>query len=145
MSRIPDISPVPTTNVSISRLTGAIGVDIGAQMYTIQDMTRTDPGHLERRFGEQVRRVRVDLGISQVELARLANVSRSAIVNLEAGAGSSLATVTKVLDALGQGEWLLTLVPPPTTFNPLDLLDGDDQRSAPRTRRRVAPRARSQP
>ena len=114
-------------------------------MYTIQDMMRTDPGHLERRFGEQVRRVRVDLGISQVELARLANVSRSAIVNLEAGAGSSLATVTKVLDALGQGEWLLTLVPPPTTFNPLDLLDGDDQRSAPRTRRRVAPRARSQP
>jgi transcriptional regulator with XRE-family HTH domain len=104
-------------------------------MYRIQDMTRRDPRQLERRFGEQVRRVRTDLGISQVELARLANVSRSAIVNLESGAGSSLATVTKVLDALGQGEWLLTLVPPPTTFNPLDLLDAGDPRAA-RPRRR---------
>ena len=80
---------------------------------------------IEQRFGAQVRRVRVQRGITQVELARLANVSRSAVVNLEAGAGSSLATVVKVLDALDQRDWLFTLEPPEDTFNPLDLLDGE--------------------
>lgn len=91
---------------------------------------------IEAQFGAQVRQLRRAAGMSQVELARLANVSRSAILNLESGAGSSLTTLTKVLDALGQADWLLTLEPPVDTFNPLDLLDA----SAPAQRRRRTPR-----
>ncbi len=42
-----------------------------------------------RRFGEQHRRVRTFLGLSQDELARLAGVSQGAVSRLEAGRGLS--------------------------------------------------------
>jgi transcriptional regulator with XRE-family HTH domain len=103
-------------------------------------MTASRVTDLEAQFGARVRQVRRDQGLSQVELARLANVSRSAVVNLEAGAGSSLATLVKVLDALGRSDWLLTLEPPAPVFNPLDLLTRDQQRS-PRGRPGPQPHA----
>jgi transcriptional regulator with XRE-family HTH domain len=101
------------------------------------------PSHrsLEALLGDQVRSERRARGLTQAEVARLANVSRSAIVNLEAGAGSSLATFVDVLDALGRSEWLATLHVPSDTFNPLDLLD-----QPPRTgRRRPRPRTGTKP
>ena len=52
----------------------------------------------------------------------MANLSRSAISNLESGAGSSLSTVIKVLRALGRADWLLSLEVPEDVFNPLDLV-----------------------
>jgi transcriptional regulator with XRE-family HTH domain len=91
-------------------------------------MTRSRPGEVEKQFGAQVRQVRRSKGYSQIELARLANVSRSAIVNLESGAGSSLATLTKVLEALDRSDWLLSLEVPGEVFNPLDLLDRNERK-----------------
>lgn len=85
-------------------------------------MATSDVEELEVAFGARIRQVRIAAGVSQVELARLANVSRSAISNLESGAGSSLATVIKVLRALDRSDWLLSLQTPAEVFNPLDLL-----------------------
>lgn len=106
-------------------------------------MTTGTTDQLEARFGAQIRSVRRAQGLSQVELARRANVSRSAVINLESGAGSSLSTLAKVLDGLDRGDWLLTLEAPPDAFNPLDLLDQQSRptgrptwRPLPRTPRR---------
>lgn len=90
---------------------------------------------VEQQFGAQVRAVRLGAGLSQEELARLANVSRGAVVSLESGAGSSLATLVKVLGAVDRTAWLFTLQAPEPPFNPLDLLDGGA--AAPRPRARV--------
>ena len=90
----------------------------------IQDMSEKEVSRLEADFGLCVRRVRIANGVSQEELARKANVSRTAVGNLETGAGSTLATVVKVLRALDRSDWLLTLTAPAETFNPLDLLGG---------------------
>lgn len=85
-------------------------------------MSEQEVRRLETGFGFRVRSVRIASGLSQEELARKANVSRTAVGNLEAGAGSSLATVVKVLRALDRSEWLLSLTAPAESFNPLDLL-----------------------
>jgi transcriptional regulator with XRE-family HTH domain len=60
----------------------------------------------ERRFGIEVRRLRQRHELTQAELAEQANVSTSSIKYLEAGKGSSLATVVRVAKALGRVDWL---------------------------------------
>ena len=101
-------------------------------------MSEQEVRRLEADFGVRVRRVRIANGVSQEELARKANVSRTAVGNLETGAGSSLSTVVKVLRALDRSEWLLTLTAPAEPFNPLDLLGrdrGGQPKGPPRVKR----------
>jgi len=81
-----------------------------------------DPEDLERTLGRNVRAVRIAHERTQVELADRANVSVGALKHLESGAGSTIATLVKILRALGEEEWLDTLAPAPAPFNPLDLL-----------------------
>lgn len=106
-------------------------------MYII---ARMDVERLEAQFGDRVRQLRIADGVSQADLARRANVSRSAIGNLESGSGSSLRTIIKALRALGRSEWILTLEAPDAVFNPLDLLD---QPPAPRKGQRRVSRSRA--
>ena len=107
-------------------------------MGIIVHMRASDVEAAEAAFGARLRDARRRAGMSQAEVARLASVSRRAVVNLEAGAGSSLATIVRVIDALGRSDWLESLEAPEPDFNPLDLLDAE----APRSGRA---RARSQP
>jgi transcriptional regulator with XRE-family HTH domain len=88
-------------------------------------------------LGERLRELRLQRSLPQATLADAANVSLSAIQSLEAGSGSSLVTLARVLGALGVDDWIDRLVPPVSTFNPLTLI-GVPQRS--RTTRRRAPR-----
>lgn len=108
----------------------------------IPDMQGPSTDETLKQFGARVRQLRLGSNISQVELARLANVSRSAVVNLESGAGSSLTTLVRVLDALGRSDWLMSLEVPTDTFNPLDLLDEPPHRRALPARPRVRSSAR---
>lgn len=80
---------------------------------------------VEQAFGGQVRAVRRAAGLTQAEVARLASVSRGAVGSLEAGTGSSLDTIVRVLGVLGRTEWLQSLEVVEEPFNPLDLLGGD--------------------
>jgi transcriptional regulator with XRE-family HTH domain len=71
--------------------------------------------------GAQVRDLRLRQNLRQADLARLANVSLSAVQNLEHGAGSSLKTLVQVARALGRADWLESLAPP-RTISPMQLL-----------------------
>lgn len=98
---------------------------------------------LERTLGRLVRARRIAADLSQVELSDRANVSLGAVKNLEAGRGSSVNTLMKVIRALGAEDWLDALELPiePRRFNPLDVLaaqqaTGRSREAAPRVRRR---------
>ena len=88
----------------------------------------------EAHLGEQIRRARIDEELSQLDLARLANVNRNSVSALERGSGSSLTTLIRVLRALGRSEWLDTLAPDPGP-SPLALLREQQARDAERNRR----------
>jgi transcriptional regulator with XRE-family HTH domain len=100
---------------------------------------RTD--ELEQRLGERLRALRIQRDLTQAELAEAANVSLGALKRLERGMGSTTTTLVSVLRALDQERWLDALGPPPSRFNPLDVLEARNRRAArtldaPRVRRR---------
>ncbi|KRG76964.1 hypothetical protein ABB30_08320 [Stenotrophomonas ginsengisoli] len=59
--------------------------------------------------------------MTQMDLADKARVSRRALVDLEAGKGSSLVTYVRVMKALGLEQQLLDAVPRPTV-SPMAML-----------------------
>ena len=90
----------------------------------------------EASFGRAVRRLRLARRLTQAELAERANVSLSALKNLERGAGSSLASVVRVARALGRSEWLDSFAPAESDFSPMELLRARAAASRPRRVRR---------
>lgn len=87
--------------------------------------------------GQRLRRLRLDAGLSQAQLAAKAGVSLTALQKLEAGAGSTLSTYIRVLKALGLLSTLDTLAPLPE-ISPLDML-----KMKARRQRQRAPRSKS--
>lgn len=92
----------------------------------------------EQHLGEQIRRARLAENWSQSELARRANVGRSAVSSIELGEGSTLSTFVRIVRALGRHDWLDELAPDPG-LSPIALLEAQ-RRGAPR-RRASSPRA----
>lgn len=76
---------------------------------------------LEVLLGEQVRKLRLSRNIDQAMLAERAGISRRALQNLEAGAGSSTASLLSVVRALDREDWL-ALLAPTATINPLNMV-----------------------
>lgn len=97
---------------------------------------RTEDGEAE--VGRQVRELRLRGKQRQRDLARAANVSVGALQRLEAGKGSSLATLVAVLRALDRDSWLRQLAPP-VTVSPMDALR--QRRRAAEGARKRAPRS----
>jgi transcriptional regulator with XRE-family HTH domain len=89
-------------------------------------------------IGAAVRDLRVQQRLDQAALAERANVSRSAVSNIERGHGSTLGTLIAIVRALGQTEWLDTLAPA-VTISPMQMLKTRTQARPMRVRR---PRAR---
>lgn len=105
--------------------------DDGQRAYDTADaVVSTD--ERERQVGEQVRRLRLDQGLDQVELARRADLSPSTVQSLEGGRGSTLRSLVRVLRALGADD-ALTRLAPASAVSPLDVL----RSSADEPRRRV--------
>jgi transcriptional regulator with XRE-family HTH domain len=88
-------------------------------------------------IGGYVRAARLGRGKDQVGLARDADVSLSALRNLESGRGSSLATLVKVVRALDRLDWLEQLDESAAFPTPIEQLRAA-RRQRPRPRR--APR-----
>ena len=88
-------------------------------------------GH-QQDLGEQIRRGRISLNLTQVELARNANIGVSAVRALEAGRGSSLRSFIRVIGALDRQEWLAQLWPD-TALSPVAIMR-DLHRTRPRQR-----------
>lgn len=66
---------------------------------------------LEVRVGQQIRDRRLRANRTIDDVASEAGVAPKTLQNLERGRGSSLATLAKVLRALGAEDWLDTLTP----------------------------------
>ncbi len=90
---------------------------------------------IEKRIGRHLRERRLLRRWSQTELAELANVSVGAVKSLEAGAGSTVGTLAKVLRALGAESWVEALAPP-VRVSPLALAE-EQRRALAAPRRRV--------
>lgn len=76
---------------------------------------------LEQQLGEQVRRLRLQHGFTQLELAGASGLSLGAIRGLEAGTGSSLKTLILVVRHLDMQDWLNHLAPA-VSISPMDLM-----------------------
>jgi transcriptional regulator with XRE-family HTH domain len=66
---------------------------------------------LTQEIGRRMARMRLESNLSQEELAEVAGVSRSAIVNIERGGASRMPIFLRVLRALGQLDEFESAVP----------------------------------
>lgn len=82
--------------------------------------------------------MRLNEDITQDDLAARADVSVGALRNLEAGRGASVATLLRVLRALGRSEWVETLEPE-AQVSPLAIARAAEGRKEPQraSRRRT--------
>lgn len=102
-------------------------------------MVNSTPDEMEAELGEKLRTLRLFRNLDQKTVAGRAGVSVRALRNLEAGHGSTLNTLVRVLRALGRQDWLNTIAPV-ATVNPLALTRGAQPRQ--RASRTSAPRPR---
>lgn len=68
----------------------------------------------ERFIGARVRQARLNMNMSQKELASRADISVPTVTRLESGKGSSLETLIKSLRVLREDAWLEQLAPQPS-------------------------------
>lgn len=79
------------------------------------------PDELIQDLGERLQALRLSTGLTQATLADKAGISPRALRDLEAGRGSTLHTLVRVLKALGAGQNIEALAPQPRV-SPMALL-----------------------
>jgi transcriptional regulator with XRE-family HTH domain len=97
----------------------------------MEDMIFMTPDELQALLGKQLQELRIAKNLNQITTAEKAGISEKALRNLEAGRGSSIETLVRVLKALDSLDGLRSLVPKPSV-SPLALL-----RHSKTARRRV--------
>ena len=75
----------------------------------------------EARLGHELRNLRLRQDVDQRTLAARAGVALNVVKHLETGKGSTLASLVKVLRALGRVEWLNSLAPT-VSISPMQML-----------------------
>ena len=92
-------------------------------------------GDLQVSLGEQLRGLRLAKNLDQRTTAEKAGISEKALRNLEAGRGSTVESLLRVLKALDSLKGIELLAPKPTV-NPLSLLRDAKPRQRVRHSRR---------
>jgi len=92
---------------------------------------------MEAELGREVRRLRLRQDRTQRQLADDANISLSALKNLEAGRGSGVRTLILVARALGRSDWLESFAPREPLISPMQMLRQRQQEAA-RERKRAS-------
>jgi transcriptional regulator with XRE-family HTH domain len=100
----------------------------------MSDMRFKTPQELQTELGRRIRQLRLSRNIDQRAVAEKAGVTRAALQNLEAGRGSSVQTLLRILKALNYLEGIEILAPQPTV-NPLALLKTKTPQQRARHRR----------
>jgi transcriptional regulator with XRE-family HTH domain len=96
----------------------------------------TDHSILEE-IGERLAQRRIEIGLTQANLATQAGVGRATVERLEAGRSTQMASFVRILRVLGLLEGFLGLVPEPGP-GPMDLLKKRSKvRQRASTRRRT--------
>jgi transcriptional regulator with XRE-family HTH domain len=85
----------------------------------------------EQLFGSRVKQARLRANMSQNELAGRADLTTATISRLELGKGSSLETLIKALQVLGEENWLEQLAPN-ADFSPIQQFQLGKQRQRAR-------------
>ncbi len=87
----------------------------------MKSLSFSTPGELQELLGERLKRLRLNRNLDQRTTAEKAGISEKALRNLEAGRGSTVDTLLRVLKALDylQG---LDMLAPEARVNPLELL-----------------------
>ena len=75
----------------------------------------------ENQLGLELRSLRLRQDVDQRTLADRAGVALNVVKHLETGKGSTLASLVKVLRALGRVEWLNSLAPT-VSISPMQML-----------------------
>jgi transcriptional regulator with XRE-family HTH domain len=105
----------------------------------MSDMQFKTPQELQAELGRRIRQLRLSRNIDQRAAAAKAGVTRATLQNLEAGRGSSVQTLLRILKALNYLEGIEILAPQPTV-NPLALLKTKTPPQRARHRRLARPR-----
>jgi transcriptional regulator with XRE-family HTH domain len=105
----------------------------------MSDIQFRTPQELQTELGRRIRQLRLSRNIDQRAAAEKAGVARAALQNLEAGRGSSVQTLLRILKALNYLEGIEILAPQPTV-NPLALLKTKTPPQRARHRRLARPR-----
>jgi transcriptional regulator with XRE-family HTH domain len=99
---------------------------------------------IEAEMGERIRRRRLDMNISQTELARRAGIARRTITSVENGEGCSLQTLIALVRALRAMPWIDQFLPDPG-ISPMALLAESEAAYRVKRPRKHAGRAKKQP
>ena len=75
----------------------------------------------EAEIGRQLRSLRLRQDLDQRTLAERAGVALNVVKNLEAGKGSTVSSLIRVLRALGRADWLNSLSPT-VSISPMQML-----------------------
>ena len=88
-----------------------------------------------KELGHRLGQRRLDLGLSQAEVARLAGLGKRTVERIEAGTDSQASTLLRLLRVLDLMDGVENLVPE-VGIRPMDLLKlkGKERRRAPRKR-----------
>ena len=97
----------------------------------MDDIIFMSPDDLQAALGKQLQELRIAKNLDQITTAEKAGISEKALRNLEAGRGSSIQTLVRVLKALDSLDGL-RLLAPKSSVSPLALL-----RHSQTARRRV--------
>jgi transcriptional regulator with XRE-family HTH domain len=97
----------------------------------MDDIIFMSPDDLQAALGKQLQELRIAKNLDQITTAEKAGISEKALRNLEAGRGSSIQTLVRVLKALDSLDGL-RLLAPKSSVSPLALL-----RHSETARRRV--------
>lgn len=106
---------------------------------TNNPLLTTDEWEIE--IGRAIRQLRILRHRTQEELANSANISLSALRNLELGKGSTVRSLILAVRALGKSEWLNELSPKAPKVSPMELLR--QRENAPTPKRRYKRKATS--
>ena len=85
------------------------------------DMSFRSIPELQTLLGEQLQQLRISKNLNQIETAEKAGLSEKALRNLEAGRGSTVESLLRVLKALDSLEGLQLIAPRPS-ISPLALM-----------------------
>ena len=103
----------------------------------MEDMSFRSIPELQTLLGEQLQQLRISKNLNQITTAEKAGLSEKALRNLEAGRGSTVESLLRVLKALDSLEGLQLIAPKPS-ISPLALMRHSKSRR--RVRRSNAPK-----
>ena len=91
---------IPTVN-TVARLASALGVSAGWLGYGLGEQTTDAPVATTAGMGARLASVRIERGLTKVALARLLDLSATAIANIEKGAQTGVDVLESLAKALG--------------------------------------------